>query len=66
MDFDLGKSRQVDAMLTLGYRSMNTPSGVPSTERNVAQGFCWLMRAALLDQPQAQEDMMFARGYHAK
>jgi len=54
----------VDAMLTLGYRSMNTPSGVPSTERNVAQGFCWLMRAALLDQPQAQEElsMVFARG----
>jgi TPR repeat protein len=39
---------------------------VPSGERNVAQAFCWLMRAALLNQPQAQEklSMMFARGEH--
>jgi hypothetical protein len=50
--------------VTLGFMSINTPGGVPSSERNVAQGFCWLMRAALLDQPQAQEQlsMMFARG----
>jgi TPR repeat protein len=56
----------VDAMVTLGYMSMNTPGGVPSSERNVAQGFCWLMRAALLDEPQAQEQlsMMFSRGEH--
>jgi TPR repeat protein len=56
----------VDAMVTLGYMSMNTPGGVPSSERNVAQGFCWLMRAALLNQPQAQEQlsMMFSRGEH--
>jgi TPR repeat protein len=56
----------VDAMLTLGTMSMNTPGGVPSSERNLAQAFCWLMRAALLDQPQAQEQlsMMFARGEH--
>ena len=54
----------VDAMLTLGTMSMNTPIGVLSSERNVAQGICWLMRAALLDQPQAQEQlsMIFARG----
>jgi len=54
----------VEAMLRLGYMSMSTPDSVPSSERNVAQGFCWLMRAALLDQPQAQEQlsMIFARG----
>jgi TPR repeat protein len=53
-----------EAMLTLGYMSMTTPAGVPSSERNVAQASCWLVRAALLNQPQAQEklSMMFARG----
>ena len=53
-------------MVTLGYMSMTAPPGVPSSERNLAQAFCWLMRAALLDQPQAQEklSMMFARGEH--
>ena len=34
----------VEAMWTLGYSSMSTPSGVPSSERDVALGFCWLMR----------------------
>jgi TPR repeat protein len=55
-----------DAMVTLGYMSMTTPAGVPSSERNLAQAFCWLIRAALLNQPQAQEklSMMFARGEH--
>jgi TPR repeat protein len=54
----------VEAMVTLGYMSMTTPFGVPSRERDVAQGFCWLMRAALVDEPRAQEklSMMFARG----
>jgi hypothetical protein len=54
----------VDAMLNLGYMSMNTPIGVPSSQRNLAEGFCWLMRAAMLDQAQAQEklSMMFALG----
>ncbi len=54
----------VDAMVKLGYMSMNTPIGIPSSERNVTEGFCWLMRAALLDQAQAQEklSMMFAQG----
>jgi TPR repeat protein len=53
-----------DAMLSLGYMSMNTPIGTPSSERNLAQGYCWLMRAALLDKPQAQEklSMIFATG----
>lgn len=63
----LGVSAQhgnVDAMLSLGYMSMSNPIGTPSTMRNLAQGFCWLMRAALLDQPQAHEklSMMFATG----
>ena len=54
----------VDAMVSLGYMSMNMPIGVSSSERNLAEGFCWLMRAALLDQAQAQEklSMMFAQG----
>lgn len=53
-----------DAMLNLGYMSMNTPIGVPSSEANLAEGFCWLMRAAYLDQAQAHEklSMTFARG----
>jgi TPR repeat protein len=43
---------------------MTTPAGVPLSERNVAQAFCWLMRAALLNQPREREklSMMFARG----
>jgi len=55
-----------EAMVTLGYTLMTVPNGVPSSERNLAQAFCWLMRAALLNQPQAQEklSMMFARGEH--
>jgi hypothetical protein len=47
----------VDAMLNLGYMSMNTPIGVPSTQADLAEGFCWLMRAAMLDQPQAHEKL---------
>ena len=45
----------VDAMVSLGYMSMNTPIGVSSSERNLAEGFCWLMRAALLDQVQRRK-----------
>jgi glucose-6-phosphate-specific signal transduction histidine kinase len=46
--------------------SMTAPPGAPSSERNLVQAYCWLMRAALLNQPQAQEklSMMFARGEH--
>jgi len=36
---------------------MNTPIGVSSKERNLAESYCWLMRAALLDDPQAQEKL---------
>ena len=54
----------VDAMTTLGFMGFNTPGDAPPGERNVADGYCWLMRAALLDQPQAQEElsMILARG----
>jgi hypothetical protein len=54
----------VEAMLTLGYMSMTTPMGGSSANRDLATGFCWLMRAALLDQVQAQEklSMVFAQG----
>jgi len=54
----------VDAMLNLGYMSMSNPIGMPSSQRNLAQGYCWLMRAALLDNPQAHEklSLMFATG----
>jgi len=47
----------VDAMVSLGYLSMNTPIGVSSKERNLAESYCWLMRAALPDDPQAQEKL---------
>ena len=54
----------VDAMVSLGYMSMSTPIGVPSSQANLAEGFCWLMRAALLDNVQAHEKLsiIFARG----
>lgn len=47
----------VQAMLNLGYMSING-------ERDLAAGYCWLMRAALVDQPQAQEKLsqIFADG----
>lgn len=38
----------VEAMVNLGYMSVNGST-------DLAVGYCWLMRAALLDQPQAQE-----------
>jgi hypothetical protein len=55
-----------DAMTTLGFIGFNTPIGTSSSERNVAQGICWLMRAGLLDEPRAQEEisMILARGEH--
>lgn len=54
----------VAAMLDLGYMSMTPAMGVSSSENNLATGFCWLMRAALVDQPQAQEklSMIFSEG----
>jgi TPR repeat protein len=54
----------VDAMLNLGYMSMSTPIGTPSSQADLAEGFCWLMRAALLDHVQAHEklSMIFGTG----
>jgi len=56
----------LDAMTKLGFMGFNTPIGVPSTERNVAEGICWLMRAGMLDEPRALEEisMILARGEH--
>jgi TPR repeat protein len=43
----------VDAMTNLGYMTVNASI----RDRDLASGFCWLMRAALLDQVQAQEKL---------
>lgn len=43
----------VDAMVSLGFASVDAPAST----RNLAKGYCWLMRAALLDNPQAQEKL---------
>ncbi len=50
----------VDAMVDLGHISVNASIDA----RNLAKGYCWLMRAALLDHAQAQEklSMLFALG----
>ena len=40
----------VAAMVNLGYMSVNNST-------DLGAGYCWLMRAALLDQPQAQEKL---------
>jgi TPR repeat protein len=49
-----------DAMINLGYMSI----GAAINERDLALGYCWLMRAALLDRPQAHEKLstIFAAG----
>ena len=54
----------VEAMLSLGYMSMNSAMGAPSSTRNLALGYCWLMRAAMMDHAQAHEklSMIFATG----
>ena len=57
----------VDAMTSLGYAFLNGPANGTSRDRDVLQGYCWLVRAALLDapqSPQAQEklSLMFADG----
>jgi hypothetical protein len=59
----LGVSAQhgnVDAMLSLGYMSIGGAQDI----RNLVTGYCWLMRAALLDHPQAHEKLstIFAEG----
>jgi len=57
----------VDAMTSLGYAFLNGPANGTSRDRDVMQGYCWLVRAAVLDapqSPQAQEklSLMFANG----
>lgn len=51
-----------EAMLSIGYAAMN--SAGPAGDRDLALSFCWLMRAALLDNPRAQEklSLTFAQG----
>jgi TPR repeat protein len=50
----------VDAMVDLGHMSVNAAIDA----RNLAKGYCWLVRAAMLDHVQAQEklSMLFALG----
>ena len=43
----------VDAMSNLGHMSMNAAMA----DRNLVDGYCWLSRAALLDNGQAQEKL---------
>jgi TPR repeat protein len=45
----------LQAMVSLGYMSVNGAIDAPATD--LAVGYCWLMRAALADQPQAQEKL---------
>jgi TPR repeat protein len=47
-----------EAMLSLGYASLDPPAA--GGERDLTRGFCWLMRAALLDNPRAQEKLSLA------
>ena len=44
-----------EAMLAIGYAAMSPPG--TSTDRDLTLSFCWLMRAALLDNPRAQEKL---------
>ena len=45
----------LEAMLSIGDAAMNPPGS--STNRDLTLSFCWLMRAALLDNPRAQEKL---------
>ncbi|MGD0640889.1 MAG: tetratricopeptide repeat protein [Roseiarcus sp.] len=47
----------VESMTSLGSMWMNTPGDVPSSAEDLTQSYCWLMRAALLDWPPAQEQL---------
>ncbi len=50
----------VGAMVNLGYMAVNASI----SSRNLADGYCWLMRAALLDDVRAHEKLstLFAQG----
>jgi len=56
----------VDAMVTLGYMSMNAPVGERNFKTDLFAGYCWLVRAALMDSAQAQEklSLMYSGGEH--
>ena len=49
-----------DAMTSLGFMAINTPT----VANNLIEGYCWLVRAAMLDVGQAQEklSLTFSRG----
>ena len=44
----------VKAMVNLGYMAVNGSGDAPA---DLALGYCWLVRAALVDQPDAQEKL---------
>jgi len=46
-----------DAMYSLGYMSMTMPIGARNTGKDVAEGYCWIVRAALLNDKAAQEKL---------
>ena len=50
----------INAMVSLGYMAVNASI----SSRNLADGYCWLMRAALLDDVRAHEKLstLFAQG----
>jgi TPR repeat protein len=51
----------IKAMVNLGYMAVNGSGDAPA---DLALGYCWLVRAALVDQPDAQEklSMLFSDG----
>jgi TPR repeat protein len=56
----------VDAMLSLGSMWRNAPIGDTKFQTDVILGYCWLVRAAMLDKAAAQYDLalLFSRGEH--
>lgn len=48
----------IDAMTSLGYMSMTSPVGGPYGQRDLSIAYCWLVRAAQLDQKQAQDKLV--------
>ncbi len=44
-----------EAMLSIGYAAMNSPG--PASDLDLTKSYCWLTRAALIDNPRAQEQL---------
>jgi hypothetical protein len=44
-----------EAMLSIGYAAMNSPG--PASDLDLTTSYCWLVRAALIDNPRAQEQL---------